>query len=189
MLAVGVSVLVTEGISGIDIAGSAQVTAGGDVLEHIGTLHGGAVGDVDDRSRSGSRRSVAYLTDVVLKPDVVACGRVATETELTGMIIDEQIVLLHVGDKEGVPRCKAVIDAHAVYLVRRLRAGQTCDGEIETVGMPPLTDSGVLHDHMIIERLQIIDEIGAVVPFAEVLCRHAVTTVHRGVADLQCVER
>ena len=186
MLAEGVALFVAESISGVYVSCSAQMATGSDMLELVGTLHGGAMGDVDDRRRTGGWFAVAYLTDVVLELHIIACSGVGGELELPGMGIDQQVVLLHVRHEDTVARGKAVVHPHAVYRIGGHRAGQTCHCKAEPVGMPPLTGHRVLHNHMIIERLQIIDEVGAVVPFTEILRRHTVATVHGGVADLQC---
>ena len=105
------------------------------------------------------------------------------------MGIDQQVILLHVRHKERVTRIKTVIYTHTVYHISGSRTRQTRYREVQTIRMPPLTDSRVLHDHMIIERLQIIDEVGSVIPLAEILRRYAITTVHRRVAHLRSPQR
>ena len=186
MLAEGVAFLIAESVSGVYVSCSAQMSTGSDMLELVGTLHGGTMGDVDDRRRTGCGFAVAYLSYIVLNLHIIACGGVGGELELPVMGVDEQVILLHVRHKDTVARGKAVVHPHAVDRIGGHRTGQTCYGKTESVGMPPLTGHRVLHNHMIIERLQIIDEVGAVVPFTEILRRHAVATVHGGVADLQC---
>ena len=189
MLSIGVALFVAKGVSGLYITGAAQMPTSRYRFEKCGTLLGSTVGDIDDRRRACRRRAVAHLPHVILRTNIVACSGIAGELQLTGMGIDEQVILLHIGYEEGVARRKAVIHTHTVYGISRLCARQTRHRHVESVGVPPLTGGMVFDNHMVIEGLQVIDEVGAVIPCTEIGSRDAVATVGCGMAYLACPYR
>ena len=189
VLAVGVALMVAESICCVHVSCSAQMAASVDMLECFCTLHGGSVCDVHHGCRTCSRLAVADLTEVVLHLHIVACRSVAGELQLSAMVVDEQVVLLHIGHEHAVPGGKTVVHAQSVDRITAHRTRQSGYGYVQPVGLPPLSGGGCLDDSVVVECLQIVYQVAAVIPLAKVLRRHAVAAVHSGVTDFQSREQ
>ena len=105
------------------------------------------------------------------------------------MGIYKQVILLHIRQKERVSRGKAVVCTHSVNRIGGLCTRQSRHGYIQPVRQVPLTGSFVLDNHMVVKRFEIIDQVGAVIPFAEIQCRNGVTAVHCGMTHFGGIER
>ena len=180
-----ISLFVSEGISRLYVARASQMAAGRDMPEGLGALHGGTMGDIDNRGSTGSRSSVTYLTDIVLHPHIIPRSGIGAKLQLPRMGIDQEVVLLHVRYKNRVAGSKTVVRPHAIYRIVRLRAGEPRYGETEPVRKPPLPRCMVLYNHMVVECLEVINQVGTMIPFTEILRRNTVAAVHSCVTYLQ----
>ena len=174
MLTVGITVLIAEGVGRVNRPGTFLMATSGNVLVGVGTLHSRAVEEIDDLRCTRSRRTITYLPEVIRRLHIVARAVVLLKEELSGVDIDIEVIPLHIGQITRAASLKTVVHTEAVDVIAVIRARQSVHGDRQSVGQIPLSCCQVLDDGVIVERLEVINEVAAVVPLAKELRRHRV---------------
>ena len=100
------------------------------------------------------------------------------------MNIHLQIVVLHIWHIVGAARLKAVVHAHVVDVVAVRGAWHTVDSKGDAFGQPPLPDSHRFVNGVVAQRLQVVGQIAAVIPFSEKFGGYRVGACHIGVGNV-----
>ena len=173
LIVMGVGMLVISATIGRDAKGSLHRTASNDMIAHIDrsaihrTLFARGVEEVDQLART--RRDAAEVTYVTGQTNCGFLDRVFGEEQLAIMVVQQQRGAIHLRVQQCMTRHRTAVDTHTVEAVLVLFERVTGNREHILVAYIPLTGRLGLIDHIVVAIIQVMTEIGRLVPVAEEL--------------------
>ena len=146
-------------------------TASDDMIAHIHrtlvhrTLFARGVEEVDHLART--RRDAAEVAHIAGQTYSRFLDRVFGEEQLAVMVVQQQGGTVHLRVQQSVPRHRTAVDTHAVEPVLALFERVTGDREDIPVANVPLAGRLGFIDRIVVEVVQVMAEIGRLIPVTE----------------------